>query len=99
MRLKYQDLYYKYRQKVDLLKGLKQQEDQPPASEPSVLADFFAFLRAGGVSSGEQVVVVANSAELLALFRWKATPRDLSMIAGESTGNDDDDNGGCDRSH
>ena len=86
MRLKYQDLYYKYRQKVDLLKGLKQQEDQPPASEPSVLADFFAFLRAGGVSSGEQVVVVANSTELLSLLRSKAAPQDLAMIAGEWVG-------------
>ena len=86
MRLKYQDLYYKYRQKVDLLKGLKQQEDQPPASEPSVLADVFAFLRAGGVSRGEQVVVVANSTELLPLLRSKATLQDLAMIAGEWVG-------------
>ena len=71
VRLKYRDLYYKYRQKVDLLKVLNQEYDQPLASEPSVLADFFDFLRSGGVKSGEQVVVVANSAELLPLLqRW-----------------------------
>ena len=86
MRLKYQDLYYKYRQKVDLLKVLKQKEDQPPASEARVLADFFAFLRAGGVKSGKQVVVVANSTELLSLFHSKAAPEDLAMIAGEIIG-------------
>ena len=56
------------------------------ASEADVLADFFAFLRAGGVSSGEQVVVVANSTELLSLLRSKAAPQDLAMIAGEWVG-------------
>ena len=83
VRLKYRDLYYKYRQKVDLLKVLKQEYDQPLASEPSVLADFFDFLRSGGVTSGEQVVVVANSAELLPLLRWKAIPLDVALIAGK----------------
>ena len=65
------------------MKVLKQKEDQPPASEARVLADFFAFLRAGGVKSGKQVVVVANSTELLSLLRSKAAPQDLAMIAGE----------------
>ena len=83
LRLKYQDLYYKYRQKVDLLKVLKQQEDQPPASEASVLTDFFAFLRARDVGGDNQVVVVANSTELLPLLQSKAPPQDLAMIAGE----------------
>ena len=83
VRLKYRDLYYKYRQKVDLLKVLKQEYDQPLASEPSVLADFFDFLRSCGVKSGEQVVVVANSAELLPLLRWKAIPLDVALIAGK----------------
>ena len=68
------------------MKVLKQKEDQPPASEARVLADFFAFLRAGGVKSGKQVVVVANSTELLSLFHSKAAPEDLAMIAGEIIG-------------
>ena len=66
---------------------LSQDEEAAPLlSEAAVVADFFTFLRAGGVSCGEQVVVVANSTELLPLLRSKATLQDLAMIAGEWVG-------------
>jgi hypothetical protein len=86
--LKYEDLYYKYKQKTNLLMALKQQQQLgqriPTASEESVLSDFFTFLRAGGVrkSQERQVVIVVNSTDLLPLLRQKASPDDLAVIAG-----------------
>ena len=78
MRLKHQDLYYKYAQKVDILKALKQTEAHE--SEESVLAAFFTFLRAH--SRGEPLVVLVNSVQLLPLLRLKASQQDLDLIAG-----------------
>jgi hypothetical protein len=69
---------------MDLLRTLKQHPDDQLASEASVLADFFAFLRAGGVSAmkGGQVIIVAHSLDLLPFLHQKASPRDVAMIAG-----------------
>jgi hypothetical protein len=90
MRLKYEGLYYRYSQKVDLLTALKQRQPgggggKELRDEACVLADFFAFLRAGGVSAakkGGQVIIVAHSLDLLPFLRQKASPRDVAMIAG-----------------
>jgi hypothetical protein len=86
IRLQYEELYNKYKQKMDLLKVLKQQQQQqqpPPAAEAAVLADFLAFLRAG-LPNDEQVIIVANSTELLPLFCKKISTEDMAMIAGET---------------
>jgi hypothetical protein len=84
VRLKYQELYYKYRQNLDLLQTLRQQPDDQLACEASVLADFFDFLRAGGVSTrkGSKVIIVAHSLDLLPFLHQKASPGDVAMIAG-----------------
>jgi hypothetical protein len=68
--------------------ALKQQQQLgqrvPADSEDSVLSDFFAFLRAGGVSvkKESQVVIVMNSMDLLPLLQHKASSDDLALIAG-----------------
>jgi hypothetical protein len=84
VRLKYEELYYRYRQKVDLLTALKQQPGEELPDEADALSDFFAFLRAGGVGANkeDQVLIVANSLDMLAFLHQKALPRDLAMIAG-----------------
>jgi hypothetical protein len=88
--LKYEDLYYKYKQKTNLLMALKQQHQLgqriPTDSEDSVLSNFFSFLRAGGVSVNKegQVVIVANSLDLMPLLHIKASSDDLAMIAGQA---------------
>jgi hypothetical protein len=89
--LKYENLYYKYKQKTNLLMALKQQQQLgqriPTASEDSVLSDFFAFLHAGGVGESQerqQVVIVANSVDLLPLLHQKGSPADLAVIAGQT---------------
>jgi hypothetical protein len=83
-RLKYQELYYRYRQKVDLLMALKQNPDEELPDEAVVLSDFFAFLRAGGIGRNkeDQVLIVANSVDLLPFLHQKASPHDVAMIAG-----------------
>jgi hypothetical protein len=85
VRLKYEELYYRYRQKVDLLTALKQQPGEELPDEADALSDFFAFLRAGGVgvNKEDQVLIVANSLDMLAFLHQKALPQDLAMIAGE----------------
>jgi hypothetical protein len=88
IKLKYEDLYYKYKQKTNLLMALKQQQQLgqrlPAANEETVLSDFFTFLKAGGVGvrKEEQVVIVANSVGLLSLLQLKASSDDLALIAG-----------------
>jgi hypothetical protein len=87
--LKYEDLYYKYKQKTNLLMALKQQHQLgqriPTASEDSVLSDFFTFLRAGGVGENQekQVIIVVNSVDLLPLLHQKGSSDDLAMITGQ----------------
>ncbi len=78
MRLKYHDLYYNYSQKVDIIKALKQTEAQE--SEEHVLAAFFAFLRER--SSGDELVVLANSVQLLPLLHFKAGREDIKLLTG-----------------
>jgi hypothetical protein len=86
--LKYEDLYYKYKQKTNLLMALKQQQQLGQrvrtASEDSVLADFFTFLKAGGVGASpeEQVVIVSNSVDLLPLLLQKVSTDALAVISG-----------------
>jgi hypothetical protein len=66
--------------------ALKQQQQLgqriPTASEESVLSSFFDFLRAGANKAGGQLVIVANSLDLLPLLHEKASSHDLAMIAG-----------------
>jgi hypothetical protein len=80
MKLKHQKLYYNYKQKVDVLKALKQTETESLDSEATVLANFFAFLRSR--SGGEKVVLVTNSTDFLPLLRQKCFKRDLDIIGG-----------------
>jgi hypothetical protein len=85
VRLKYEELYYRYRQKVDLLTALKQhQPGKELPDEAAVLSDFFAFLRAGGIGRNkeDQVLIVANSVDLLPFLHQKASTCDVAMIAG-----------------
>jgi hypothetical protein len=84
VRLKYEELYYRYSQKVDLLTALKQQPGKELPDEAAVLFDFFAFLRAGGIGTNkeDQVLIVANSVDLLPFLHQKASPCDVAMIAG-----------------
>jgi hypothetical protein len=84
VRLKYEELYYRYRQKVDLLTALKQQPGKELPDEADALSDFFDFLRAGsvGVNKEDQVLIVANSLDMLAFLHQKALPQELAMIAG-----------------
>jgi len=84
--LKYQDLYYKYNQKVDILKALKQSEtakksEDAPEHEEKVVASFFSFLASR--CGGGQVVLLANSTQLFPRLRQKASPQDIHMIAGQ----------------
>lgn len=87
MKLKHEDLYNTYyKQKMDLMLVLRQQQAGKPApalrDESAVLADFLAFIRAG-CSGNERVIIVANSLRLLTLLWQKCHPEDLAIFTGD----------------